>query len=814
LDRDAADLWDSGRVTSGQSAGVRYAGKPLRSRQRACWKVCVWNEAGESTGFSAPANFEMALLDVPDWQASWIGSPGGTLGGARYFRCAFAIAAPAVKARLYATGLGYHQIFINGRRQGDAVLDPAYTDISKRIFYTTHDARPALVAGENVISAIVGSGWHGVPMLLAQLEIDFADGTRQVVATNRMKDAPPWMVATGPIVSASVFDGETYDARLEKAGWNLPEYDERSVTERSALWTQVFSLRAPGGRLQAQPLEPIRVIREMPPLSVQESKPGIFVFDFGQNHAGWARLRVEGASGTTITLKYAEILLPDGTVNQENLRTAKATDTYILRGGGAESWSPSFTYHGYRYVQVEGWPGQPARSSLTACIVRSAVASRGEFSCSDLLLNRVHEMVRWTEESNLHGIPTDCPQRNERMGWLNDLAARAEELVHNFEVTRLLEKFVTDIGDAQELHSGALSDTVPFHWGRQPADPVSACYLQIPWLLYLHSGDRQVLEQNYEGMRRWVDFLTSKAEEGMVAYSHYGDWAPPADEAVAGSVGSGAISAKTPGALISTAFYFYAASLFGKISGVLGRSGDGEKYQALGARIKAAFHRSFWREAESGYGSGNQACNAIALYLKLVPAEFRERVISALVRDVAKHDYHLTTGNLCTKYLLEVLSKEGHAETAVAIATQTTYPSWGYMLANGATTLWERWELRTGGGMNSHNHPMLGSVGSWLYRWVAGLAVAETREDRAQFVIQPPLVGGMMHAQASLRTIWGRASVAWKREGLRFRLEVQVPWNCSALVHLPKDAGSHAIGAGRYVFVTELLTEPQPILKK
>ncbi len=809
LARDSADLWDSGLVASARSTAIAYEGRRLLSRQRCFWKVSVWDERGQAGGFSSPAWFELGLLEPGDWSASWIGSLAGATDKARYFRSVFQLAAAPMRARLYVAGLGYHEAFVNGRKQGDAVLEPAYTDVTKRVFYAVHDATADLRIGENVLSAVVGTGWHGVPILIAQLEIEGADGTHVLVATGRRVDLSQWHTAIGPIVANSVFDGESYDARLEQSGWNEPGFDVGAVRERTAQWTQVFAVRAPAGLLQAQPLEPIRVVRELSAQSVTEPRAGVFVFDFGQNHAGWARLRVTGPRGKTLTLRYSEVLAEDGTANQENLRTAIATDTYVLRGGPEETWSPRFTYHGYRYVQVEGWPGTPARDALVACVVRSAVADRGEFSCSHALLNRIHALVRWTEESNLHGIPTDCPQRNERMGWLNDLAARAEELVYNFDTTRLLEKFTNDIGDAQDPRSGSVSDTVPFHWGRQPADPVSVAWLLIPWLLHQHTGDTRILERHFEGFRGWVDHLSAQARDGIVCFSRYGDWAPPAGEAVAGSIGSGAISSKTPGELISTAYYFYAAQLFSKIAGALGREDDRARYAALAAEIRAAFHRAFWSEGGDGYGSGNQACNAIALYLDLVPGELRARVVAALVREVARHDYHLTTGNLCTKYLLEVLSAEGHAEVALAVATQTSYPGWGYMLANDATTLWERWELLTGGGMNSHNHPMLGSVGAWLYRWVAGLAVAEPRgAASAHFLVRPPWVGAVTSAHATLPTPWGVAAVAWKRDTRTMHVDVTVPWNGTATVTLP-DGTAHELRAGRYEFTCESTAELQ-----
>jgi alpha-L-rhamnosidase len=808
LARDEGDLWDSGRRESPRSADVAYAGAALESRRRYYWKVRVWDEEGEALDYSKTAWFEMALLNDDDWEAHWIGISGCRIGAAKYFRCAFDIPSAVRRARLYITGLGYHEAFMNGGRLGDAVLDPAYTDVTKRVFYRTHDVTGELCEGRNVISAILAPGWHGRPMLLAQLEVDLKNGDRLMIASNRRKYAPDWLVASGPVTGTSIFDGEHYDARKEREGWNLPGHEVNSVKERTERWGQVFAMRGPAGKLRAQPLEPIRVMRELAARTITEPRPGVFVFDFGQNHAGWARLRVKGKRGTRIILKYAELLSPDGTVNQENLRTARATDSYIIRGGGGlETWQPQFTYHGYRYVQAEGWPdGAPAADSLAACVVRSAVPERGEFLCDHPLLNRIHELVRWTEESNLHGIPTDCPQRDERMGWLNDLAARSEELVHNFGVARFLKKFVADMGDAQDPRTGALSDTVPFHWGRQPADPVSVCYLLIPWLLYQHHADSRVLEENYDGLRGWVDFLTSQAEGGIVSYSYYGDWAPPAGEAVAGSIGTGALSAKTPGPLISTAFYYYSASLFTKISGVLGRKSDHKKYHSLAAGILKAFHATFWDEAIGGYGSGNQACNAIALYLGLVPEDLRSRVLEALLRDVEEHDYHLTTGNLCTKYLLEVLSAEGRPEAATAIATRTTYPSWGYMLENGATTLWERWELMTGGGMNSHNHPMLGAVGSWLYRWVAGLALDEPDGGQPRFIIRPPMTGPVMSARATLQTAWGEAFVAWTRKDGRMRVEARIPWNCSAKVHLGEN-GTHELESGAYVLSAGTIPE-------
>jgi alpha-L-rhamnosidase len=358
-----------------------------------------------------------------------------------------------------------------------------------------------------------------------------------------------------------------------------------------------------------------------------------------------------------------------------------------------------------------------------------------------------------------------------------------------------------DIGDAQDERTGAITDTAPFNGGGMPADPVSVAYLLIPSLLFQHYGDTRVIERNCEGMRRWVDYLTSRSTKNIVHYSFWGDWAPPAKEGTPSW--TGAVSKNTPGELVSTAYYYFAAKLYSQIAAEIGRTADASAYKTLAQEIQVAFHREFWKPALNGYGSGNQACNAIALYLDLVPAELRSKVVTSLVQAVEQADYHLTTGNLCTKYLLEVLSAEGHGTVALKIATQHSYPSWGYMLDNGATTVWERWELATGPGMNSHNHPMNGSVGAWLYRWVAGLALGEPRRGQPHILFQPPVLDGVSQAQAELPTLCGPASISWKRENQAMRITVRVPWNCTATVRLP-GARDQEISAGEYDYTIKL----------
>lgn len=782
LASDMGDLWDSGRRTDAALPVIEYAGVPLASRQRAYWKVRAWDMQSRVSAFSEPARFEMSLLEPGDWRADWIGFPAGWNGKALYFRESFHVDKAVERARAYVCGLGWHELSVNGRKVGERVLEPAQTDFSKRVLYTTYDIGDMLRPGLNVAGVSVGNGWYGTPKLLAQIEIQYADGSTQQVITGKWNaGGGQWRVGVGPIIENSIYDGEVYDARLERPGWDMPEGFNVAYPGREA---GAMVASAPGGQVVSAMLEPVEIVETRRVVEMRQPKPGVYVFDVGQNLAGWARLTGQAERGTTVTLRFAESLYDDGTVNQENLRAAQARDIYIFKGEGVETWEPRFTYHGFRYVQLEGFPGEPTLDTLAIRVVRSAVDVRGQFESDHDLINGIHRAICWTEVSNLHGVPTDCPQRDERMGWLNDMAARSEELVQNFDMARLLPKWLDDIADTQNAE-GAVADTAPFRWGSSPGDPVVVCYLLIPSLLYAHHGDQRTLERHYDGMRRWVDFLTSCAEDHIVSYSWIGDWAPPIAEGVAGSVGSSAVAKNTPGPLVSTAYYAYAASLFARIARILGRDIDAAVYETLFENIRAAFNDRFWDEAKGGYGTNNQACNTLALYMGLTPEDRRERTLANLMRDIHEHDIHLTTGNLTTKYIFEVLTDAGHGDLAFALATQTTYPSWGYMLANGATTIWERWEQQTGGGMNSHNHPMYGSIGAWFYRALAGIRITPDVPGCAHLTINPLMPKGLNRASGSLKTVRGVIESAWERAGEGYRLRVRVPVGSQADVTLP-----------------------------
>jgi len=786
LTRNEGDLWDSGRQPTREAPLIEYAGTELCSRQRAWWKVRLWDDLGHPGPYSEPDWFELALLNEADWQADWLGHAGSESRGALYLRRPFVLAAEPAKGRLYVTGLGWYEAHLNGRKVGLQVLDPAPTNTSRRVPYSTFDVTELLRAGDNVLGAVLGHGWSGAQKLLAQLEVVLADGSTVCICSGNAVDTDGWTAYRGPIVEESMYDGELYDSRLENLEWSATGPGFAAAPMRNLFHAMVVD--APGGVLEPQLQEPIEVVETRKIASLTEPQPGVCVVDVGQNLAGWVRLTADGPAGTEITLRYAESLRPDGTVDQENLRSAQARDRFILNGLGRQVWEPTFTYHGFRYLQIEGYPGVLQARDIAVQVVRSAMAVRGNFESDNELVNKIHQAIFWTETSNLHGVPTDCPQRNERMGWLNDLAARSEELIHTFDTARFLPKWMHDIADTQDA-TGAIADTAPFHFGARPADPVSVCYALIPWLLITHHGDIRTASTHFDGIRRWYDYLTSRSVGRIVQYSYYGDWAPPVDESASDpSDEVSAIAAHTPGKLISTAHYYLTADLLRRMAEVLGRDHDARQLAADAAEIKAAFNAEFRRSDGIGYGSGNQACNAVALYMDLVPPTGIPDTVAALVADIRAHQNHLTTGNLCTKYILETLVDHGHADLALTLVTQVSYPSWGHMLASGATTIWERWEHATGGGMNSHNHPMYASVGAWFYRRLAGIQVPDDAIGMSRVIIRPPMNLSLGRASAELSTVRGALSSAWRRLDDQVIIDVRVPVGIRAELQLPAGA--------------------------
>ena len=747
------DLWDSGKTSSPDFTQVVYRGKPLASDALYFWKVRWWDKDGQASPYSKVARFETGLFDPQDWKGRWV-------GGANQLRKEFIVDGSVVRARAYICGLGYYELRVNGRKVGGNVLDPAWTTYDKRALYVAYDLDPYLKPGPNAVGVILGNGWFKRKALLAQIHLESGQGKKTVLATDAS-----WKAKDGPVTFDSLYDGETYDARLETPGWDSPGFKETG-------WKAARVVEGPRGVLSSQMMPPIRVTDTLVPLKMTNPAPGVYVFDMAQNASGWARLRVAGPRGTKVRLRFAEMLYPDGMINQENLRSARAEDVYILKGEGEEVWEPRFTYHGFRYVELAGFPGVPTLETVRGRVVHSAVKATGSFACSNPVLNGIQRIITWGQKTNLHGIPTDCSQRDERMGWLGDAQGTAEEAMMNFDLAAFYTNFLRDIQDVQD-DQGQITDTVTHVWGSRPADPAwGTAYPLIAWYMYQYYGDKRILEEHYPGLKKYVEFLRSRAVDGLVKYSYYGDWVSVE---------------KTPGAIVSSFYYYYDLKVLSEAAMVLGREADASAYAKLAEEVKTAFHREYFDPKTGGYATNSQTANALALFLELAPKEARGSAWQNLFESLAYgHDSHLTTGIIGTKYVMEVLTKFGNSDLAYDIAAQRTYPSWGYMVENGATTLWELWQKREGPSMNSHNHPMFGSVGSWFYKALAGINPNSEGVGFRKLRLEPQMVRDLAYASGSVDTVRGRVSSSWKRSAKSVSLEAVVPVGTEAEIVLPK----------------------------
>ena len=764
LAKDSGDVWDSGKVMSGDSTQVAYAGKPLQSGHDYYWKVRTWDGEGNSSVYSQPAKFGMGLLDRADWKGQWIGGDG-------LLRKEFSLPGKVVRARAYVTALGYYELHINGKKIGHKVLDPAWTVYPKRVLYSTYDVTSALQDGSNAVGVMLGGGWatqgaggppsYKSPALLFQMNIELAGGR-----TVSVSSGTTWKTAAGPVVSDSVYNGDVYDARLEKPGWDRPGFNDSG-------WAQARQEPGTEGAISAEMMPPIRVTDTLVPRSMTNPEPGVYIYDFGQNFAGWARLRVRGPRGTKVTLRFSELLYPDGTLNRQNLRSAKARDIYTLRGDGLEVYEPHFTYHGFRYVELTGYPGAPSLATLRGRVVNSAVQTTGSFVASKQILNQIQRLIHWGQLSNLYSVPTDCDQRNERQGWMGDAQVTAEEAMMNFDMAAFYTNFVRDIHDAQ-MPDGEIPDTVPHKYGRYPADPAwGTAYPLLCWYMWQQYGDRRILQENYDGLKKYEEFLRSRAEDNVLRYSYYGDW----------------IAIKhTPGALVSDSYFYYDTEILSDIAKILGKTGDADAYAKLSGEIKEDFNKAFFNADTGEYANGTQTAETMPLFLDLVPEKQRGEVMGKLANDIVyEHNTHLTTGFIGIKYLLPTLTRYGRPDLAYELATQTTFPSWGYMIARGATTLWELWQDKVGPSMNSHDHIMLGSLGSWFYRALGGINLGPDGEGYRHILIEPNVVEDLHWASASIETLRGPVSCSWNQKPGAISVDVAIPANSDAKVVVPEE---------------------------
>ena len=769
LDRDAGDVWDSGKVASSDSIQVAYAGKPLVSGKTYYWKVRYWDAADAASPYSAAAQFEMGLLARDDWQGQWI--EGNAL------RKEFTVDGKVVRARAYVTALGYYELRINGEKVGRNVLDPAFTTYPKRVLYTTYDVARRLRSGKNALGAMLGGGWatlgkrffdpevgpyYQAPALLLELNIELEGGKTISVASDGS-----WKATQGPILADSVYDGEEYDARREMPGWDQPGFEDSG-------WSAAQTVEGSKGTLSAQMMPPIRVVDSMVPRGIANPKPGVFVFDMGQNMSGWVQLRVRGPAGTRVTLRFAELVYPDGSIDRENLGSAKSRDIYTLKGEGEEIYEPRFTYHGFRYVEVTGFPGTPSLDSLRGRVVHTAVGTAGSFVASKQILDDIQRLIHWSQLTNLFSIPTDCDQRNERQGWMGDAQATAEEAMMNFDMAAFYSNFIRDIRDAQ-FPDGSLPDTVPRKYGGVPGDlGWQTAYPLLCWYMWQQYGDRRILEENYDSLKKYMAFLRSHAQDNVYRLHWEGDWVE---------------LAHTPGDYIGDVWYYYDVLLFSKMARILGNGADASSYGQLAEQIKDALNRTFFDARTANYANGTQTANAMALYLDLVPKDQRDAVQRSLTDDIVYgHNTHVTTGFIGIKFLMPLLTSLGRSDLAYELAAQTTYPSWGFMVERGATTLWELWQEKGGPAMNSHDHIMFGSVGAWFYNALGGINLGPDSVGYQHLRIAPQIVEDLRSVSASVETIRGTVASSWSHSPGLITLEVTVPVNSEAQVVLPPDA--------------------------
>ena len=819
LNQNIGDVWDSGVVDSKQNIQVTYNGVSLKSGVRYFWKVRVWDKNGDVSQWSQIFWWEMALLDSKDWKGVWI-NDGKPLpqkdenfydeNPAPLFRKEFNLKKNIVKARLYISGLGYYEAFLNGKRIGDFLLDPGWTTYSKRVFYSTYDVTEDFCDRQNCLSVILGNGWYnplpmkmwgwvnlrehltvGKPRFIAQLNIEYEDGTKQSIVSDRS-----WKVGESPIIKNNIYLGETYDARKEQPNWNSPGFDD-------SFWNFANNVNEAIDVLQAQPQPPIRATRTIKPVKLTQPKSNVFIFDMGQNFAGWVKLRVKGEAGTILKLRYGELLYPDGTLNGMTAvagqikkpgrggpcapDTAWQCDTYILKGDGDEEFVPRFTFHGFRYVEVTGFPGEPTLNTIEGLRLNSDVKSAGSFSCSNPLFNRINEMTRWTFLSNMFSVQSDCPQR-EKFGYGGDIVPTCEAFMLNFDMTNFYQKVLQDFSDAARPNN-ALTETAPFvgihdegFGGGSGPIGWGLAHLLLQDKLYQYYGISNLLEEHYETARKWVDFLQSKAKNHIIEI---------------GISDHESLDPK-PTALTSTAFYFYHVRLLASQAEIIGRKDDAKKYTKLAQEIKDAFTAKYLKPGKGQFGSHTQACQSFALYFDLVPQKEKQAAINVLLDEIFnRHKGHLATGIFGTKYMLDVLSKNDRADVAYTIVNQKTFPGWGHMLEEGATTLWEHWEFSDN--TFSHNHPMFGSVSEWFIKTIAGINPHPEAVGFDRIIIKPQIVGDLTWAKATYSSIRGQIVSDWKIDGNKFTLKVEIPVNTTARIFIPAKNEESISESGRPV---------------
>ncbi|OXM82712.1 alpha-L-rhamnosidase [Paenibacillus rigui] len=842
-------IWDSGKIVSEQSVHVELSGITVKPRQRYAYQVQVWDAKGSSSGWSETAYWETGLLQSEPWKAQWINAPAEALEGEEqcpYFRKTFALSGEVSRARIYATALGIYELEMNGLRVGDSYFTPGWTSYKHRLQYQTYDVTSMLASGVNALGAVLGRGWYSGYLtwkerrklygdgsaLLVQLHIQYADGREEVLVSD-----DSWKCSGSPILMSELYHGETYDARLEKTGWSTPAYSDAS-------WPSAVIVTGADKRLLiAQENEPVRKIETLTPIALIMTPKGETVVDMGQNMVGWIRFAVRGRTGTEVLLEHAEVLDAEGNFYTENLRDAKQQVRYVKGTDAEEQYEPKFTFQGFRYAKLTGFGTEVQLSDFAGVVLHSDMEPTGHFACSDPLINQLQHNILWGQKGNFLDVPTDCPQRDERLGWTGDAQMFIRTATFLMNVAPFFTRWLRDL-KADQFEDGGVPFVVPDvlresdgsagnHSSAAWGDAAVIC----PWTLYVVYGDKRILEEQYASMQAWVNYIRNQGDHPYLWNTgfHFGDWLG-LDSKPDSYIGA------TDRDLIATAFYAYSMSLLLKTAAVLGREEDVQAYKEWYENILKAFTDEFI--TPSGRLSvSTQTANVLVLMFGLVGGNAKERAVLKLMSLLEESEFHLTTGFVGTPYLNLVLSDTGNHEAASKLLFQTDYPSWLYQVTKGATTIWEHWDgIKEDGSfwskdMNSFNHYAYGSIGDWLYRRVAGIDTDEAQPGYKHIHIQPQPTPGLTWAEASLESMYGKVASSWKQgdEG-QLIIKVTVPPNTTASVRLPgasaeawseggvqvrQAAGVHevkteeqgiviTVGSGKYEFVTGVMSAVNP----
>ena len=797
-------VWHSGKIQSEQSVFVPYAGNALQSGKKYKWLVEVWDNNSKTSVKSDTASFQMALLHVSDWKAKWI-EPGyvedSVMRPSPLFRKEFSTSKKIISATAYITSHGLYEAQINGKRISDAYFTPGWTSYNKRLQYNVYDITNLLAKGNNAIAVTLGNGWYrgfigfsgqqnfyGKDIaLLLQLEISYSDGTAETIVSDGS-----WKSSTGEIRSAEIYNGETIDAREEKKGWALPGYDDSK-------WNTVKTGNQSMNVLVATYNEVVKKKEIFKPLRIFKTPKGEQVIDFGQNLVGWVSIKVKGNAGDKIIVSHAEVMEKNGNFYTTNLRAAKAQDIYILKGGEEEIFEPHFTWHGFQFIRLEGYPGELKPENFTAVALYSDMPPTGSFSSSNALVNQLQHNIQWGQKGNFIDVPTDCPQRDERLGWTGDAQVFSRTAAFNMNVNNFFSKWLKDVA-ADQQPNGSVPFVVPNVLGQNAGGSAGWADVAniIPWNMYLAYGDKQILENQYVSMKNWVGYMRNASKNNLWNTGfHFGDWLfyRPDDD----NDGKAAVTDKY---LIAQCFYAHSTQLLINTAKVLNKTDDVTAYETLLQKIKEAFLTEYVTP-NGRLVSSTQTAYVLALNFDMLPEALRKQAAERLLENVKVYGNHLTTGFLGTPYLCHVLTRFGYTDMAYNLLLQEKYPSWLYPVKMGATTIWERWDgIKPDGSfqvpsMNSYNHYSYGAIGDWMYRVMVGLDTYEDGVGYKHIKIQPHIGGGFTNASASLQTYYGKLSSGWKVEADKVLMDVEIPANTTATVFVPaKNASSVSESGG------------------